>query len=102
VLFEPMELLEKLAALTPRPDTHLLLYHGVLAPRAAWRRQVARFGKSGRQALAAHAPHDRCGNQPRDRTWATRMGRAFGIDVLVTFSPRAWGIEKPSFESAWG
>ena len=32
--FEPVEFLEKLAALTPRPEINLTLYHGVLAPRA--------------------------------------------------------------------
>jgi hypothetical protein len=35
LLFEPMEFLEKLAALTPRPEINLVLCHGVLAlPRA--------------------------------------------------------------------
>jgi len=32
LLFEPLELLEKLAALTPRPRINLVLYHGVLGP----------------------------------------------------------------------
>jgi Putative transposase len=40
LLLEPLELLEKLAALTLRPEAHLLLYHGVLAPHAAWRQRV--------------------------------------------------------------
>ena len=31
---EPVEFLEKLAALTPRPEINLALYHGVLAPHA--------------------------------------------------------------------
>ena len=31
LIFEPLTLLEKLAALTPRPRTNLVLYHGVLA-----------------------------------------------------------------------
>src|SRR5438552_6019238 len=34
LLFTPVELLEKLAALTPRPRVNLVLYHGILAPRA--------------------------------------------------------------------
>ena len=37
-MFEPLEFLGKLAALTPRPEINLLLYHGVLAPHARWRR----------------------------------------------------------------
>ena len=40
LLFDPVELLERLAVLTPRPRINLILYHGVLAPRAAWRSQV--------------------------------------------------------------
>ena len=36
-LFEPIEFLEKLAAIIPRPAVNLLLYHGVLAPHARWR-----------------------------------------------------------------
>ena len=34
LLFEPVEFLEKLAALTPRPAINLILYHGVLAAHA--------------------------------------------------------------------
>ena len=40
LVFEPLELLEKLAALTPRPRINLVLYHGVLAPHAGWRARV--------------------------------------------------------------
>ena len=34
LLFDPVELLERLAALTPRPRINLILYYGVLARRA--------------------------------------------------------------------
>ena len=44
LVFEPMELLEKLAALTPRPRINLVLYHGVLAPHACWRARVVAYG----------------------------------------------------------
>jgi hypothetical protein len=33
LLFDPVELLERLAALTPRPRVNLVLYHGVLGAR---------------------------------------------------------------------
>ena len=36
--------LAELAALTPRQRIHLILYHGVLAPRAAWRSLVSSAG----------------------------------------------------------
>ncbi|MBZ5495078.1 MAG: transposase [Acidobacteriia bacterium] len=37
VIFEPLELLRKLAALVPPPRFHLVRYSGILAPAAAWR-----------------------------------------------------------------
>jgi hypothetical protein len=44
LLFEPLELLEKLAALTPRPRINLVLYHGVVGPHARWRARAAAYG----------------------------------------------------------
>ena len=35
-LFEPIEFLEKRAAIIPWPAVNLLLYHGILAPHARW------------------------------------------------------------------
>ena len=40
VVFEPHELIEKLAALVPFPRKNLVRYRGVLAPNATWRRHV--------------------------------------------------------------
>ena len=37
VVFDPVEFLGRLAVLVPRPRINLILYHGVLGPRAAWR-----------------------------------------------------------------
>ena len=34
LVFEPLEFLERLAAMTPRPETNLLICHGLLAARA--------------------------------------------------------------------
>jgi hypothetical protein len=50
--FEPIEFLEKLAALIPRPAVNLLLYHGVLAPRARWRSQVVRYARPAPDGIA--------------------------------------------------
>src|SRR5437762_6427490 len=44
LLFTPVELLEKLAALTPRPRVNLVLYHGILAPRARARARAVAHG----------------------------------------------------------
>jgi hypothetical protein len=42
LLFGPVELLERLAALTPRPRINLVLYYGVLSARSAWRSGLGR------------------------------------------------------------
>src|SRR5439155_25376134 len=39
-IFEPLEFLEKLAALVPTPRAHLVRFHGLLAPAAKWRPAV--------------------------------------------------------------
>jgi hypothetical protein len=89
LLLEPIELLEKLAALTPRPEVHLLIYHGVLAPHAGWRRRVVGFdgpphpSEEAAQGSGGTAGHSRCW------AWAALMRRAFGIDVLAC--PRCGG-----------
>jgi hypothetical protein len=44
LLFEPVAFLEKLAALTPRPE----IYHGVLAPHAQWRPEVVGYCRAER------------------------------------------------------
>jgi Putative transposase len=51
--FDPLELLERLAVLTPRPRVNLILYYGVLAPRAAWRAAPAAL----RRAAAPRGAH---------------------------------------------
>jgi len=53
LVFEPLTLLEKLAALTPRPRINLVLYHGVLAPNAAWRARVVSYGAPPGEAPVA-------------------------------------------------
>jgi len=47
VVFDPVEFLGRLAALVLRPRINVILYHGVLAPLAAWRSAVVRRQPSG-------------------------------------------------------
>ncbi len=42
--FEPLTLLERLAALTPRPRINVVIYHGILAPHAAGRAAAVGYG----------------------------------------------------------
>jgi len=73
VVFDPLTFLERLAALVPRPRTHLVTYDGVLAPAAAWRDLVVP-GSPTRLHTSARAPRRRL-------TWAELLKRVFAIDV---------------------
>ncbi len=94
--FDPLELLERLAVLTPRPRVNLILYYGVLAPRAAWRAAVVPATLQDGVELggadsveteedAACAKPSRAGGYQ----WAELMRRTFGVDVLAC--PRCGG-----------
>jgi len=65
----------RLAALVPRPRTHQLTYHGVLAPAAAWRDLVVP-GSPARRLSTVRTPRRRL-------TWAELLKRVFAIDVLT-------------------
>ena len=82
-----MELLERLAALVPRPRINLILYHGVLAPRAAWRARVVAYGRAGDSEPASDAQAaDTADGATRpgrgNYLWAELMQRTMGLDVL--------------------
>jgi len=89
LVFEPLEFLERLAAMTPRPETNLLICHGLLAPRARWRERVVAYGRVAPEPTALAPPlaagPDGTGvkSSPRAWTWAALMHRAFAIDVLA-------------------
>ena len=89
LVFEPLEFLERLAAMTPRPETNLLICHGVLAPRARWRGRVVVYGRLAPEPTASTAlraaglGESGVKATPRAWTWAALMHRAFGIDVLA-------------------
>ena len=81
LLFEPLELLERLAALTPRPRINRVRYYGVLGARSAWRPRLggAVAPEPGLSGPAAD-PGREAPQVPRPRTnllWAQLMRRSF-------------------------
>ena len=67
------------------PAVNLVIYHGVLAPRARWRAAVVRDGRPEPDATAPTA-----NTRPRCAwTWAALMHRVFAFDVLAC--PRCGG-----------
>lgn len=91
--FTELELVEKLAALVPKPHENLLVYHGVLAGNAARRSEYIGFGRerSGRPTPPPISPSASIEPTPNaqqlparmKRGWATTMKRGLGVDVLV-------------------
>jgi len=90
LLFEPVEFLEKLAAIIPRPAVNLVLYHGLLAPHARWRSHVVRYGRPGPDVHARERDASpRAAGTAGAWTWAALMRRVFDLDVLAC--PRCGG-----------
>jgi Putative transposase len=112
--FHPLELLERLASLTPRPRINLVLYYGVLAAHAAWRARLPRPGDavvtaaehlgaapiersarvmeavpSGRATPDPTSDPGRSARRGSNWLWAQLMQRTFGFDVLAC--PRCGG-----------
>ena len=101
LVFEPVDFLGRLAALTPRPRINLVFYHGVLAPHARARTAVVRYGVA---ASTEAGPIPEAGSVGTDTRasgggtssptgrgwrWADLMRRAFDWDVLAC--PRCGG-----------
>ena len=81
IALQPLELLEKLAALIPRPYVNLIVYQGVLAPNAKWRREVVDFGRPQLERPSSATTPKKVGAS-HNRTWAELMRRGLDIDVL--------------------
>jgi hypothetical protein len=95
LVFEPLEFLEKLAAITPRPEVNLLICHGLLAPHAQWRRHVVTYGRPLPEPAGSAAgvtvldPRSESSGPPRGARywpWAALMHRAFAQPINYTWS----------------
>jgi len=116
MVLAPLELLEKLAALVPRPKNHLVRYHGILAPAAKWRAAIvpAAAAAAATDAESDAVFHPGCSSSSappriastlaqsgppapgpaaaahlRYYTWTELMQRVFKFDVLEC--PRCHG-----------
>ena len=79
IVMEPLEFMERLAALVPRPRLHLIRFHGVLAPNAKLRSKIVPApAERAPEASADHAPAQ--GKTPR-MSWARLLKRVFDIDT---------------------
>ncbi len=74
--------------MTPRPETNLLICHGLLAARARGRARVVAYGRAAAEPtisapLAAGAEGATRKSGSRAWSWAALMHRAFALDVLA-------------------
>jgi len=79
IVMSPLEFLQRLAALVPRPRLHLIRFHGVLAPHAKLRAAIVPApaeNASGQPADPAHAQPS-----PARMSWARLLKRVFDIDL---------------------
>lgn len=112
VIYEPMELMERLAALVPPPRFNITRFYGVLAPTATFRALIVPNDKT-----AIRTTHQDCpaksktpeadssistakqGRQLKNYSWAQLMMRVFELDVLSCphYGGRMRGLECNKF-----
>ena len=79
LLFSPLELIEKLAAIVPRPRVHTTRYHGAFAPHSKNRAKVV-LGKTKIAEESQEQTSDSSSKEKR-MSWAKLLNRVFKIDV---------------------
>ena len=85
-LFEPLDLLARLAALVPRQRVNLTRYHGVFAPNSNLRARIVPSRPRAHKpdsSNQSNRPNQSQPTEPSRLTWAQRLKRAFEFDVTV-------------------
>jgi len=83
LVMSPLEFLQRLAALVPRPRLHLIRFHGVLAPNAALRSQIVP-GEADQAPDTADGDGDLSLASTWARlSWAQLLKRVFEIDIAA-------------------
>jgi hypothetical protein len=80
VLFSPLELIEKLVSLIPKPRANLTRYHGILAPHAKDRSKVVPKKKPEATEISSREEEPESIKQHR-LSWAQLLKRVFHVDV---------------------
>jgi putative transposase len=79
IVLSPLELMQRLAALVPRPRLHLIRFHGVLAPHAKLRAAIV--AGPAQQATEHPADHAHAPGSPARMSWACLLKRVFDLDI---------------------
>ena len=78
VMFEPLDLMARWAALVPTPRVNLTRYHGVFAPNHRLREQITPSRRGQRHPDTTDAPAPA---RHLSMTWAQRLKRVFKIEI---------------------
>ena len=83
LVMSPLEFMQRLAALVPRPRLQLIRFHGVLAPNAKLRAMVVPQGpEDGAEAAQPAAYTSNCAHpRPVRLSWARLLKRVFDLDL---------------------
>ena|GEM_PF-2122520 len=77
VVFEPLALIARLAALVPTPYMHLRRFYGIFAPNRGLRAHIVPTPPDPQSAAAPVAP-----KRPKSMSWADLLMRVWRIDAL--------------------
>jgi Putative transposase len=75
----PLEFMQRLPALVPRPRLHLIRFHGVLAPNAKVRCEI--IPSPAEHAMEHSTDHAHAQGAPARMSWARLLKRVFDIDI---------------------
>ena len=83
LVMSPLEFMQRLAALVPRPRLHLIRFHGVLAPNAKLRALVVPHEPEppAQEAKSADCEPTCKHHRPVRLSWAKLLKRVFEIDL---------------------
>ena len=81
LIMSPLEFMQRLAALVPRPRLHLIRFHGVLAPNAKLRALVVPQEPEAPEAKPADCEANCAHHRPVRLSWAKLLKRVFDFDL---------------------
>ena len=80
IVMSPLEFMQRLAALVPRPRLHLIRFHGALAPNAKLRAAIVPIPPAHTTTEHTSACAHAHGARMR-KTWARLLKRVFDLDL---------------------
>lgn len=83
VVMSPLEFMQRLAALVPRPRLNLIRFHGVLAPNAKLRSSIIPQTSENAKDIPDHSGNGARRSHSSRFSWAQLLKRVFDIDVSL-------------------